>query len=62
MTFPHYGHPGQILTYTAGTNLRTVVWITTGFRLEHRAALDWLNEHTGPDTRFRRRRPLACTR
>jgi hypothetical protein len=45
-------HLGQILTYAAGTNPRTIVWIATGFRPEHRAALDWLNEHTDPDTRF----------
>jgi hypothetical protein len=45
-------HLGQILTYAAGTNPKTIVWIATGFRPEHRAALDWLNEHTGPDTRF----------
>lgn len=45
-------HLGQILTYAAGTNPKTIVWITTGFRSEHRAALNWLNEHTDPDTRF----------
>ena len=47
-----HGHLGQILTYAAGTNPKTIVWIATGFRPEHRAALDWLNEHTDPDTRF----------
>ncbi len=47
-----HGHLGQILTYAAGTNPKTIVWIATRFRPEHRAALDWLNEHTGPDTRF----------
>lgn len=47
-----HSHLGQILTYAAGTNPTTIVWINTGFRPEHRAALDWLNEHTGPDTRF----------
>ncbi len=47
-----HGHLGQILTYAAGTSPKTIVWINTGFRPEHRAALDWLNEHTDPDTRF----------
>lgn len=45
-------HLGQILTYAAGTNPATIVWITTGFRPEHRAALDWLNERTDEETRF----------
>lgn len=45
-------HLGQILTYAAGTDPKTIVWITTGFRSEHRAAIDWLNEHTDPDVRF----------
>jgi hypothetical protein len=31
-------HLGQILTYAAGTNPKTIVWITTGFRPEQRAA------------------------
>jgi hypothetical protein len=47
-----HSHLGQILTYAAGTDPRTIVWITGGFRAEHRAALDWLNEHTDPNTRF----------
>jgi len=45
-------HLGQILTYAAGTDPKTIVWASTGFRPEHRAALDWLNEHTEPDIRF----------
>lgn len=45
-------HLGQILTYAAGTDPTTIVWITTGFRPEHRAAIDWLNERTSEDTRF----------
>ena len=45
-------HLGQIITYAAGTEPTTVVWVTTGFRPEHRAAIDWLNERTDEHTRF----------
>lgn len=45
-------HLGQILTYAAGTDPTTIVWVNTGFRPEHRAAIDWLNERTNEDTRF----------
>ena len=44
-------HLGQILT-RAGNSPATIVWTNTGFRPEHRAALDWLNEHSDPSTRF----------
>lgn len=45
-------HLGQILTYAAGTDPTTIVWVATGFRPEHRAAIDWLNERTDEKTRF----------
>jgi Domain of unknown function (DUF4268) len=45
-------HLGQVLTYAAGTNASTIVWIATKFREEHRRALDWLNENTGEDIHF----------
>lgn len=47
-----HGHLGQILTYAAGTEPATVVWIASSFRPEHRAALDWLNARTDDQTRF----------
>lgn len=47
-----HGHLGQLLTYAGGTDPRTIVWCAPRFRDEHRAALDWLNEHTDEDTRF----------
>ena len=46
-----HGHLGQILTYAAGTDPATIVWVVTSFRPEHRAAIDWLNERTDEDTR-----------
>ena len=39
-------HLGQLLTYAAGRDARTLIWITPKFRDEHRAALDWLNHWT----------------
>jgi hypothetical protein len=45
-------HLGQILTYAAGTDPTTIVWVAPAFRPEHRAALDWLNSRTDESTRF----------
>jgi len=46
----NHTHLGQLLTYAAGLNAVTIVWIAERFTDEHRAALDWLNEIT--DDRF----------
>ncbi len=43
-------HLGQLLTYAAGLEAATVVWVARNFTEEHRAAVDWLNQIT--DTRF----------
>jgi hypothetical protein len=47
-----HSHLGQLLTYAGGTDPSTVVWCAPAFREEHRAALDWLNEHTDEGIRF----------
>ena len=39
-------HLGQILTYLAGVEARTVVWIARDFDESHRSAVRWLNDHT----------------
>ena len=39
-------HLGQILTYLAGVQARTVIWIARDFDESHRSAVRWLNDHT----------------
>jgi hypothetical protein len=45
-------HLGQLLTYAAGLDAVTIVWITERFTEEHRAALDWLNQKTEESINF----------
>lgn len=45
-------HLGQLLTYASGLHAVTIVWISSRFTQEHRAALDWLNEITDENIRF----------
>ena len=47
-----HSHLGQILTYAAGLDAPTVVWIARSFTDEHQAALEWLNNATTADIRF----------
>lgn len=45
-------HLGQLMTYAAGLDAVTIVWIAERFTEEHRAALDWLNEITSEKVSF----------
>lgn len=45
-------HLGQLLTYGAGLQAVTVIWLATQIKDEHRAALDWLNTITPDDFGF----------
>jgi len=45
-------HLGQLITYAAGLDAVTIVWIADRFTDEHRAALDWLNEITDEKFEF----------
>ena len=48
----NHSHLGQILTYSAGLNIKTIIWIASRFTDEHRAALDFLNEITDEGVSF----------
>lgn len=39
-------HLGQIMTYLAGLETHSMVWVAPAFREEHLSAIRWLNEHT----------------
>ena len=52
LTVTNHVHLGQLLTYAAGTDTATIVWIAMSFREEHRQAVDWLNSLEGEDARF----------
>ena len=45
-------HLGQILTYAAGLDAHTIVWIAKNFREPHRAAIDYLNRISAPEFNF----------
>jgi len=47
-----HSHLGQLLTYAAGLDAVTIIWIADQFTEEHRAALDWLNRVTDETVNF----------
>lgn len=47
-----HGHLGQVLTYLAGSDAKTIVWIAPTFREPHRSAVRWLNQNTSGDFAF----------
>lgn len=47
-----HNHVGQVLTYAAGLDAVTIIWIASKFRDEHLAVVDWLNQITNERYRF----------
>lgn len=45
-------HLGQVITYAAGSDAVTIIWIAARFTEEHRAAIDWLNDISHERIRF----------
>lgn len=45
-------HLGQVLTYLAGVQAQTVIWVARDFNESHLSAIRWLNDHTADPFAF----------
>ena len=41
-----HDHLGKLITYASGKDADLVIWLVKKARPEHRAAIEWLNNHT----------------
>ena len=47
-----HDHLGKMITYASGLQFQIIIWVAPRFRDEHRSAIDWLNDISGPETGF----------
>ena len=48
----NHDHLGKLITYASGKGADIVIWIVKRAREEHRAAIEWLNNHTDENISF----------
>lgn len=48
----NHDHLGKLITYASGKSASSVIWVVKRAREEHRAAIEWLNNHTDEDIAF----------
>ncbi len=47
-----HDHLGKLITYASGKSADVIVWLVKRAREEHRAAVEWLNNHTDENIGF----------
>lgn len=48
----NHDHLGKLITYASGKSAEVVIWVVKRAREEHRAAVEWLNNHTDENISF----------
>ena len=48
----NHDHLGKLITYASGKSADVIVWVVKRAREEHRAAIEWLNNHTDENVGF----------
>ncbi|MBR1417996.1 MAG: DUF4268 domain-containing protein, partial [Synergistaceae bacterium] len=48
----NHDHLGKLITYATGKSAEVIIWIVKRAREEHRAAVEWLNNHTDDNIGF----------
>lgn len=42
----NHDHLGKLITYASGKSADVIIWVVKHVREEHKAAIEWLNNHT----------------
>lgn len=48
----NHDHLGKLITYASGKSANIIIWVVKHAREEHRAAIEWLNNHTDDKVGF----------
>ena len=48
----NHDHLGKIISYAAGLDAKTIIWIVKEAREEHKAAIEWLNNNSSEEIGF----------